>query len=135
MKSNKIRNLVSLWLFSWHFNTTSLNQQIVGVGILTNFYIQSPKFDVQIMLRKRKQQDRAEGIVSGISPEVWESDVLLDELIELFDAAAVDQSAASQHLKEKPAADIAKAEEIQRASMETLGETRKRRGGEKTDEI
>ena len=106
--------------------------------------MQSPKFDVtirsvmehfQIMVRKRKQQDRAEDIASGIIPEVSESDVLLDELIDLFDAAAVDQSAASQHLMEKQAADIAKAEEIHSVSMETLGETRKRRSGERTEDI
>ena len=53
MKSNKIRNLVSLWLFSWHFNTISLNQQIVGVGTLNNFYIYKVE-KVQELMRQSK---------------------------------------------------------------------------------
>eukprot|EP00795_Rhopilema_esculentum_P005515 gene5515-biopygen501 len=76
---------------------------------------------------------RREESASGISPEPIGKDVLLEDLRELFDAATADQQAASQQVKEKQAAEVEKAEEMRRQSVETMrdsNESRKRKQGE-----
>ena len=96
--------------------------------------IERPNFDVsvrsvrehvQAIFLKRKSKNREEEGTSGISPEPSESDALLDELIAVFDAATIDQQAEAKEAKEKLAADLQKAEEMRRQSMETLRQSRK----------
>ena len=104
--------------------------------------IERPSFDVSIrsvrehfqtIFAKRKSQIRKEESASGISPETSERDVILDELIDLFEAATSDQQSAVQEMKEKQAAERKAAEEMRRMTMETLGESRKRRRGDEKE--
>ena len=101
--------------------------------------IERPSFDVSIrsvrdhfqtIFAKRKSQIRKEESASGIGPETSERDVILDELIDLFEAATSDQQSAVQEMKEKQAAERKTAEEMRRMTMEMLGESRKRRRGD-----
>lgn len=87
------------------------------------------------MLSKRKAKNRKEEAVSGISPEPTEADILLNELLEIFGTADLEHKAATEELKQNQAADIAKAQEIRQQSVETLGESRKRRLGEEGGKV
>ena len=98
--------------------------------------IERPNFDVSVQsvrehfkqfFLKRKSKNREEEGASGISPEPSESVALLDELIAVLDAATIYQQAEAKEAKEKLAADLQKAEEMRRQSMETLRESRKRK--------
>ena len=62
--------------------------------------IENPKFRTnsravrerfQVLFDKRKAKNREEERASGISPEVTEIDRMLDDLIELFESAAIEQ--------------------------------------------
>eukprot|EP00794_Sanderia_malayensis_P013646 gene13645-15073_t len=77
---------------------------------------------------------REEEKASGISPDISESDILLDELIELFDTAATDRLTEDQEKKRKLASDLAKAQEMRQLSVESLGESRKRKSAEGEEE-
>jgi len=87
------------------------------------------------LLSKRKAKNRKEEAVSGISPEPTEADILLNELLEIFGTADLEHKAATEELKQNQAADIAKAQEIRQQSVETLGESRKRRLGEEGGKV
>lgn len=87
------------------------------------------------MLSKRKAKNRKEEAVSGISPEPTEADILLNELLEIFGTADLEHKAATEELKQNQAADIAKAQAIRQQSVETLGESRKRRLGEEGGKV
>ena len=101
--------------------------------------IQTPKFDVSSravrelftnLMSKRKAKNREEEAGSGISPEPSEADTLLDEPIDIFQTADLEHKAAANERKGNQAAEIAKAQEMRQQSVETLGESRKRRLGE-----
>ena len=64
-----------------------------------------------------------------MSPEPSEADTLLSELIEIFQTADLEHKAAANELKGNQAAEIVKAQEMRQQSIETLGESRKRRLG------
>ena len=105
--------------------------------------IQRPVFEVTArsvrerfghLFQKRKATNREEEKASGISPEPSEVDLMMDELVELFETAASDQQAAVQEKKEKLAADMAKAQEMRQQSLGTMGESRKRKLNEDADE-
>ena len=64
-----------------------------------------------------------------MSPEPSEADTLLGELIEIFQTADLEHKAAANELKRNQAAEIVKAQEMRQQSIETLGESRKRRLG------
>jgi len=87
------------------------------------------------LLSKRKAKNRKEEAVSGISPEPTEADILLNELLEIFGTADLEHKAATEELKQNQAADIAKAQAIRQQSVETLGESRKRRLGEEGGKV
>ena len=99
--------------------------------------VERPKFDVsprsvrehfQALYDRRKTKNREEERASGITPdELSEIDVMIDELIDLFESAAVDQKAADRENSDKAAADIAKARNMRLQSLETFAETRKRK--------
>eukprot|EP00794_Sanderia_malayensis_P001974 gene1974-2243_t len=54
---------------------------------------------------------------------------MLDELIELFESAAQEQSVAAKEKANKVAGDIEKGQEMRRLSMESRGESVKRKSG------
>ena len=99
--------------------------------------IERPKFDVsprsvrehfQGLYDRRKAKNREEERASGITPdEPNEIQIMIDELIGLFESAAIDQKAADKEKTDKAAADIAKARDMRQQSLETFGETRKRK--------
>ena len=99
--------------------------------------VERPKFDVsprsvrehfQALYDRRKTKNREEERASGITPdELSEIDVMIDELIDLFESAAIDQKAAVRENSDKAAADIAKARNMRLQSLETFAETRKRK--------
>ena len=83
----------------------------------------------QGLFDRRKAKNREEEQASGITPnEPSEIEVMLDELISLFESAAIDQKAADKEKSDKAAADIAKAQDMRQQSLETFAETRKRKG-------
>ena len=99
--------------------------------------IDRPKFDLgsrsvrehfQGLYDCRKAKNREEERASGITPdEPNETEVMIDELIGLFESAAIDQKAADKEKTDKAAADIAKAQDMGQQSSETFAETRKKR--------
>eukprot|EP00794_Sanderia_malayensis_P013443 gene13443-14826_t len=82
---------------------------------------------------KRKSKNRQEERASGISPEVTEIDKLLDELIELFDTATQEQKAAQKEKADKAALDAEKGLEMRRRSLESMGESVKRKSNDGDD--
>eukprot|EP00795_Rhopilema_esculentum_P017010 gene17010-8515_t len=97
--------------------------------------IESPNFECtarsvrenfQTLIEKRKVVNREEERASGISPEITEVDILLDELLEVFSSAAFDQQAAEKEKVDKRVEDVEKAKELRQQSLETLGETQKK---------
>ena len=99
--------------------------------------VERPKFDVstrsvsenfQGLYDRRKAKNREEDCASGIAPnELSEIDVMTDELVDLFESAAIDQKVADREKTDKAAADIAKAWDMRLESLETFAETRKRK--------
>eukprot|EP00794_Sanderia_malayensis_P017162 gene17162-18884_t len=81
------------------------------------------------LLERRKAKNREEERASGICPELTNTDKLLDELIELFESAAQEQSVAAKEKANKVAGDIEKGQEMGRLSMESRGESVKRKSG------
>eukprot|EP00112_Aurelia_sp_Birch-Aquarium-sp1_P020591 Seg5341.1 transcript_id=Seg5341.1/GoldUCD/mRNA.D3Y31 product="hypothetical protein" protein_id=Seg5341.1/GoldUCD/D3Y31 len=96
-----------------------------------------PKFEVsprsvrehfQGLYDRLKAKNREEECASGITPdELSEIEVMIEELIDLFESAAVDQKAADKEKTDRAAADIAKARDMRLQSLETFAETRKRK--------
>ena len=81
-------------------------------------------------MSKHKAKNQEEDAASGISPEPSEADTLLNELFECFQTADLEHKAAADELKGNQVAKIAKAQEMRQQSVETLGESIKRRLGE-----
>ena len=124
----------------WRIKPGAVEKRDAWNGIIETLWkIQSPKLDISPravrerfshLLSKRKAKNREEEAASGISPEPTETDTLLDELHEIFGTADLEHKAATEELKQKQAADVAKALEMGQQSLETLGESRKRKLGE-----
>ena len=72
-----------------------------------------------------KNQKREEDRQSGINPEETEVDFALADIIERFEEAQ--KIDASEKQKKKTEQDAAKAEDMRRKSLETFGETMKRK--------
>ena len=72
-----------------------------------------------------KKQKREEYRQSGINPEETEVDFALADIIERFEEAQ--KIDASEKQKKKTEQDAAKAEDMRRKSLETFGETMKRK--------
>ena len=79
------------------------------------------------LVTKRKRVISQEKRASGIDVELSEIDILLDEIID--DSEAAQETLKIQSDVEKTAAEMEKleAEEMRKTSMESMGETRKRR--------
>ena len=54
---------------------------------------------------------------------------MLDELIEMFESAAIEQKAAAKDKADKIASDVEKGQEMRRLSMERMKESAKRKSG------
>ena len=97
------------------------------------------KFDVsarsvrehfQVLYEKRRAKNREEELASGIAPdELTENETILDELISLFDSAANEYRVADKEKADRAAVESSKAQEMRQQSLETFGETRKRKNG------
>eukprot|EP00794_Sanderia_malayensis_P010505 gene10505-11606_t len=86
--------------------------------------------DFQVLFDRREKINTEKEKTSGISPDPSEEDQLVDELIEVFTTAAVDQQEAEKVKSNKKEVEIEKAKEARQQSLETFGETRKRRAEE-----
>ena len=100
--------------------------------------VENPKFGTnsravrerfQVLFDKRKVKNREEERARGISPEVTEIDKVLDELIEMFESAAIEQKAAAKDKADKIASDVEKGQEMRRLSMERMNKSAKRKSG------
>eukprot|EP00794_Sanderia_malayensis_P019330 gene19330-21254_t len=78
----------------------------------------------------KKKINTEEEKASGNSPDTSEEDQLVDELIEFFTTAAVDQQEAEKVKSDKKEVEMEKAKEDRQQSLETFGETRKIRAEE-----
>ena len=101
--------------------------------------IKNPKFGTnsravrerfQVLFDKQKVKNREEERASGISPEVTEIDKMLDELIEMFESAAIEQKAAAKNKVDKIASGVEKGQEMRRLSMEMKESTKRKSGSE-----
>ena len=79
---------------------------------------------------KKKEEDRA----SGISPEQSEVDDGMLQLIEHFDQADNERGRLSEEKKKEKEAETMKAEEFRQASLETFGQSCKRKEGDLDNE-
>ena len=79
---------------------------------------------------KKKEEDRA----SGISPEQSEVDDGMLQLIEHFDQADNEHGRLSEEKKKEEEAETMKAEEFRQASLETFGQSCKRKEGDLNNE-
>ena len=79
------------------------------------------------LVTRRKRVISQEKRASGIDVELSEIDILLDEIID--DSEAAQETSKIQSDVKKTAAEMEKleAEEMRKTSMESMGETRKRR--------
>ena len=84
----------------------------------------------QYLFEKRKAKNREEERASGISTDVTEIDVLLDELIELFETANLEHKTAAKEKSDKANLDVEKGREMRRMSLESMGESSKRKSNE-----
>lgn len=84
-----------------------------------------------LLMSKFKAKKKEEESATGISPEMQEVDIVLEELCEKEEASK--NKSATGNKKQKPRQDKAKAEEMRLKAMETMGKTQKR--GEKSDGV
>eukprot|EP00795_Rhopilema_esculentum_P005672 gene5672-10912_t len=84
----------------------------------------------QFLFEKRKSKNREEERASGISPDITDIDKLLDELIELFETANLEQVNSAKEKANKVALDAEKGLEMRRLSMESMGESAKRKSSD-----
>ena len=87
----------------------------------------------QTLEKAYKKQRREEDKQSGISPEETEVDVALADIIERFEESQKIHQEISEKQKKKTEEDAAKAEEMRRKSLETFGETMKRKSIEQDE--
>jgi len=80
-----------------------------------------------LLVKKYKTRRNAEAKASGISPEHTEIDDALQDLLERFEEA---DSARKTEKTEKVGKELAAAQDIRNASLETFSETRKRNGND-----
>ena len=80
-----------------------------------------------LIVKKFKSKQNEENKASGISPEMTELDEALQDIIERFNEADLARDKESAEKKSKQAEDLIKAQEIRNQSLETFGDTRKRK--------
>lgn len=80
-----------------------------------------------LLAKKYKQKMTEEAKASGISPELTETDKLLEQIIEMFEESDSEGGENSQQVKLNKENERKKAEEMRYRSMEKLGETLKRK--------
>ena len=78
-------------------------------------------------MKKYKSKWRAEHKASGIAPSYTEIDEALHDLIERFDEADAARQKATAEKKSKVEEELVQAQNMRNASLETFGETRKRK--------
>ena len=83
-----------------------------------------------LLVKKFKAKRRAEDKASGIAPEHSELDDALLDLIERFEEADSQRTKASAEKKSKQEEEYSQAQDMRNASLETFGETRKRKENE-----
>ena len=86
-----------------------------------------------LIAKKFKSKQNEENKASGISPEITELNEALQDITERFNEADLDRDKESAEKKSKQAEDLIKAQEIRNQSLETFGDTRKRK--EDTGEV
>ena len=74
---------------------------------------------------KFKKKDRQERAASGISPEMTELDVLLEEIVLRIKEFELEFAKTNAEKKEQKDEEIRTAEEMRNKAMETLAETKK----------
>ena len=101
--------------------------------------IDTPKFKVTVrsvrdryslLAKKYRKQMQSEKKESGISPEISELDVLLEELIALEDLSACEKENENEEKNRKAEQDRAKAVDIRKKAMEKLSDTQKQKSQE-----
>ena len=80
-----------------------------------------------LLVKKYKSKWRAEDKASGIAPSYTEIDEALYDLIERFDEADAARQKATAEKKSKVEEELVQAQNMRNASLETFGETRKRK--------
>ena len=81
-----------------------------------------------LLVKKYKKKWSEEAKASGISPEHSEIDEALLDLIQRFDEADNERKKETAGKKSKIEEELVKAQEIRKLSLETFGESRKRKG-------
>ena len=101
--------------------------------------IDTPKFKVTVrsvrdryslLAKKYRKQMQSEKKASGISPEISELDVLLEELIALEDLSEGEKENENEEKNKKADQDRAKAVDIRKKAMEKLSDTQMRKSQE-----
>ena len=81
----------------------------------------------QLLSKKFKNKMAEEEQASGISPEMTETDKLLEQIVEQFEESERDAGEQSEKNDQNKENERKKAEEMRNRSMEKLGETQKRK--------
>ena len=92
--------------------------------------LRSVRDHYNLMVKKYKKKWEDEEKSSGISPEHTEIDDALLDLIQRFDEADSERKKESGEKKRKTEDELQKAQEIRNMSLETFGDTKKRKGDE-----
>ena len=82
----------------------------------------------RLLEKKAKAKRNDENKASGISPETSEVFTAMDNLIERFEEADNIRTTEATEKKSKTETELLKAQELRKESLETLGETKKRKG-------
>ena len=106
------------------------------IAAILNSLVEEPFFKVtprsvrdrySLLVKKYKSKWRAEDKASGIAPSYTEIDEALYDLIERFDEADAARQKATAEKKSKVEEELVQAQNMRNASLETFGETRKRK--------
>ena len=83
-----------------------------------------------LLAKKYRKKMAEEAKASGISPELTETDKLLEQIIEMFEESDREGGENSQQVEQNKENERKKAEEMRNRSMEKLGETLKRKAAD-----
>lgn len=83
-----------------------------------------------LLAKKYRKKMTEEAKASGISPELTETDKLLEQIIEMFEESDREGGENSQQVEQNKENERKKAEEMRNRSMEKLGETLKRKAAD-----
>ena len=131
-----LREILHIQPWIHRHGSVERGQAWAEIAAILNSLVEEPFFKVtprsvrdrySLLVKKYKSKWRAEDKASGIAPSYTEIDEALYDLIERFDEADAERQKATAEKKSKVEEELVQAQNMRNASLETFGETRKRK--------